>query len=55
METQDSKPSKKGYGKRPTWQWIVGYVIIAIVVYGVIYYLFVHHGGGSTTSSNMGY
>lgn len=31
---------KKAYGKRPLWQWIVIYLIIAAVVYGLVYYFF---------------
>lgn len=38
------KPSK-GYGKRPMWQWLLIYILIAIVVYGLIYYVFVRDGG----------
>jgi hypothetical protein len=51
MEPQDSQPSQKptnGYGKRPVWQWILIYVVIAIVVYGLIYLLFIHDSGSST-------
>jgi flagellar basal body-associated protein FliL len=40
------KPSK-GYGKRPVWQWILIYVVIAIVVYGIIYLLFIHKSGST--------
>lgn len=29
---------KNGYGGRPLWQWIVLYVIIGLIVYGIIYY-----------------
>lgn len=52
---QSPQPPKKGYGKRPLWQWIVLYVIIAIVVYGLIYYFFIHkkstgNSGGSSNS-----
>jgi flagellar basal body-associated protein FliL len=49
MEPNDSQsPQKpaKGYGKRPVWQWIVIYVVIAAVVYGLVYYLFIRHKGG---------
>ena len=28
------------YGKRPLWQWLVIYLIIGALVYGVIYYFF---------------
>lgn len=30
---------KSGYGKRPLWQWIILYLIIGALIYGVIYYL----------------
>jgi flagellar basal body-associated protein FliL len=57
MEPEDSqepeqpqKPSK-GYGKRPMWQWVVIYLVIAIIVYGLIYLLFIHKGGGTGGSS----
>ncbi len=40
------KPAK-GYGKRPMWQWVVIYVIVAAIVYGIIYYAFVRKTGGS--------
>jgi hypothetical protein len=29
-----------GYGKRPLWQWVLLYVVIAAVVYGLVYYFF---------------
>ncbi len=44
------KPAKdhaKGYGKRPMWQWILLYVVVAIVVYGLIYLIFIHKSGSS--------
>lgn len=34
----------KGYGKRPVWFWILVYVILAIIVYGLIYVLFIRDG-----------
>jgi hypothetical protein len=40
------KKSPKGYDKRPVWQWVAIYLIVAIVVYGLIYYFFL---GGSGT------
>ncbi len=39
-----AEAAKKAYGKRPLWQWIVIYLIIAAIVYGLIYYFFL--GGG---------
>jgi hypothetical protein len=49
MEPQDPKQqSGKGYGKRPVWQWVVIYLVVAAIVYGLIYYLFMRgEGGGS--------
>jgi flagellar basal body-associated protein FliL len=48
QDSQD-KPTK-GYGKRPMWQWVLLYVIIAIILYGLIYYFFIHKSGSSTNS-----
>ncbi len=42
----DKKPAKT-YGKRPVWQWVLIYVILAIVVYGLIYFVFIHKSGSS--------
>lgn len=49
MEPQNQAPQKpsKGYGKRPVWQWVLIYVVIAIVVYGLIYLLFIHKSGST--------
>jgi hypothetical protein len=51
MQTQDSQPEpkKSKYGKRPVWQWVLIYVVIAIVVYALIYFLFIHKSGSSGT------
>ena len=59
MEENDSnvpdKPSK-GYGKRPAWQWVVIYLVLAIIVYGLIYFFFIHKSGSSGSSgSSFGY
>ncbi len=43
---QQQKPSK-GYGKRPVWQWVVIYLIVAVIVYGLIYLLFLHKSGST--------
>jgi hypothetical protein len=43
---KDSSPTK-GYGKRSVWQWVVIYLIVAIVLYGLIYYFFIRDTGGS--------
>lgn len=42
-----------GYGKRPLWQWVIIYLIIGLVVYGVVYYfVFAKKGGFNYGSSN---
>lgn len=48
------KPSK-GYGKRSAWQWILIYIVVAGVVYALIYYLFFKGDSGSTPGSGFGY
>jgi hypothetical protein len=43
------KPAKS-YGKRPIWQWVVIYLILAIIiVYGLIYLIFMRGSGGSSS------
>lgn len=46
-ETEPPKKTSKGYGKRPVWQWVVIYLIVAIIVYGLIYLIFIHKSGSS--------
>jgi len=47
METEE----KKGYGKRPLWQWILLYVVIGAIVYGLVYYFFFAKNGGYNYNS----
>lgn len=46
---QPQKAQKGGYGKRPLWQWVVLYVIVGAIVYGLIYYIIIamNNNGGS--------
>jgi hypothetical protein len=41
-EAPQNSPNKdsKGYGKRPLWQWVVVYLVVAAIVYGAAYYFF---------------
>ena len=39
----------KGYGKRPVWQWVVLYLVVAAVVYGLVYYFFFRGTGTGGT------
>ena len=43
----DQKPTK-GYGKHSKKYWLAVYVIVAIIVYGIIYLLFIHKSGSSS-------
>jgi plastocyanin len=47
--------SGSGYGKRPLWQWVIIYVILAIIVYGLIYYFIFSKGGSYTPSPSQTY
>lgn len=55
MNEDQEKPEKptKGYGKRPVWQWVLIYAVVAVVVYGLIYYFFIRNGSDSSSSSNV--
>lgn len=43
---------KSGYGKRPLWQWIVIYIIIGGIIYGLIYYFVLAKNGRYNNSNN---
>jgi Leucine-rich repeat (LRR) protein len=45
---EDNYNKQGGYGKRPLWQWILLYIIIAVVAYGLIYYFYIAKNGGYT-------
>jgi|GEM_PF-851360 len=51
MGSQDAKSPKqkptKGYGKRPLRQWILIYIVVAIIVYGLVYLLFFRDSGSN--------
>ncbi len=51
---QEYQTPKKGYGKRPLWQWILIYVVVGGIIYAAIYY-FVIAKNGSYNSSNTNY
>lgn len=50
---EEKQKPQKGYGKRPMWQWILLYVVVAIIVYGLVYFIFIHKTG--TSGSSTGY
>jgi plastocyanin len=39
------------YGKRPLWQWVILYVVVAIAIYGLVYYFVLAKKGGSYNNS----
>ena len=47
--------SGNGYGKRPVWQWVIIYAVIAAIVYGLVYYLVLSKGGGYTPAPSQEY
>ncbi len=49
VENNSNKPEKpsKGYNKRPLWQWVLIYIGIAIILYGLIYLIFFNNSGSS--------
>ena len=44
-ETPATQSPTKGYGKRPVWQWVVIYIVVAIILYGLAYLIFFHKSG----------
>jgi hypothetical protein len=49
---------ESGYGKRPMWQWVLIYLVIGAIVYGLIYYFVLgkkgnyNMGGNSSNQQN---
>lgn len=52
MAEQISDKPAKGYGKHSKMYWILVYLAVAIVVYGLIYFLFIHKSGTGTGGYN---
>lgn len=52
---EETPQEKNSYGKRPMWQWIVIYLVIAVVLYGAFYYLFLANKGGYSNNSSSTY
>jgi hypothetical protein len=46
-EANSPEPKKSGYGKRSKMQWVVIYLVVAIVVYALIYFLFIRGNSSS--------
>lgn len=43
------------YEKRPLWQWVLIYLVAAVVVYGAVYYFVLRKNGGYNSSSSQTY
>lgn len=52
MAEEYSEKKNYAYAKRPLWQWIVIYLVIAVVVYGAIYYFFLAKKGNYVMPKN---
>jgi hypothetical protein len=53
---EEETKQSNGYGKRPMWQWVLLYLVIAAVLYGVFYYfVLAKKGGYNYNSSNPAY
>lgn len=45
-QNTEFKPTTEedGYQKRPIWRWIALYIVVAAVLYGIIYFIFMLAG-----------
>ncbi|HYK08971.1 MAG TPA: cupredoxin domain-containing protein [Candidatus Eisenbacteria bacterium] len=46
MDETTSSSTTNGYGKRPLWQWILLYIVIGALIYGLVYYFVFANKGG---------
>lgn len=51
---EEDTASTNSYRKRPLWQWVLLYAVVAIILYGAFYY-FVLSKNGSGYNSNQNY
>ncbi len=42
---------QEAYGKRPLWQWILLYVVIGLLIYGLVYYFVLSKNGAGNNNS----
>ncbi|MGZ6005268.1 MAG: hypothetical protein ACXWLH_03890 [Candidatus Saccharimonadales bacterium] len=48
QEEKSPEKPKKGYGKRSALQWVIIYVVAAVIVYGLVYLIFFHKSNGTS-------
>lgn len=53
--SDDKKEYGSAYGKRPLWQWVLLYVVLGGVAYGLIYYFFLSKNGASVYNQSGQY
>lgn len=50
----ENEEKKYNYGKRPLWQWLIVYAVVAVILYGLVYYFVLakHSSNYSMSSSS---
>jgi plastocyanin len=48
----DEEQKQTGYGKRPLWQWVLLYVVIGLVIYGLVYYFVLAKNGNGYNNNS---
>jgi len=46
-EEQNQQAPQKAYGKMSKKQWVILYVVGAVIVYGLVYFLFIRESGST--------
>jgi plastocyanin len=52
---EETQEKKNNYGKRPLWQWIALYIVVAVIAYGLVYYFVLAKKGGSVYNQSAQY
>lgn len=50
---EDVQETTGNYSKRPLWQWVLLYVVLGVVVYGLVYYFVFAKKGAYTVQQNQ--
>lgn len=53
MEETSQSTNTSSYNKRPMWQWVVLYLLIAVVLYGAFYYFFLAKKGAYNSNTSQ--
>jgi len=49
----EEERKQNDYAKRPLWQWLVLYAVIAVVIYGAVYFVLIKHQGGYNMTASQ--